>query len=188
MTALWEGPWRLCPGARIFSRWPCTGLLQNWKKQHFICSNLTLFIVPFFLFSLFSLFFLFFLFFLSFFFFSFCLGGRPPAPSQMTPLSPFLVKTFQNALLLHLSLHAALQLDMLLPKLWRLAICAFILIFTISHIYVNRDWPKPRSAWPRNTKIFQQFPIQNFTTETRTASMNVWLDHSVFNQLLLIFY
>ena len=34
-----------------------TGLLKNWKKQHFICSNLTLFIVPFCLFSLFSFFF-----------------------------------------------------------------------------------------------------------------------------------
>ena len=50
------------------------------KKQHFICSNLTLFIVPFFLFSFFSLFFLFFLF---FFFFLFPWGGgatAPPAP------------------------------------------------------------------------------------------------------------
>ena len=56
-----------------------TGLLKNCKKQHVIC-NLTLFIVPFFLFSLFSLFFLFFL----FFFFSFSLGGgggRRPPPS-----------------------------------------------------------------------------------------------------------
>ena len=55
------------------------------KKQHFICSNLTLFIVPFFLFSSFFLFFLFFFFF--FLFFSFSLGGggggrRPPAPSN----------------------------------------------------------------------------------------------------------
>ena len=54
------------------------------KKQHFICSNLTLFIVPFFLFSSFFSFFLFFLFFLTFFFF-FSLGGGgggdgPPAP------------------------------------------------------------------------------------------------------------
>ena len=53
-----------------------TGLLKNWKKQHFICSNSTLFIVPFFLFSLFSLFFLFS--FSSFFFlFFFFLGVAP---------------------------------------------------------------------------------------------------------------
>ena len=48
------------------------------KKQHFICSNLTLFIVPFFL-SFFSLFPFF-----SFFFFS--LGGDgPPAPLKWRP-------------------------------------------------------------------------------------------------------
>ena len=74
-------------GQKFFSN--ATGLLKNWKKQHFICSNLTLFIVPFFLFSLFSLSFLFFLFFsFFFFFFSFSLGGggaTTPAP-QMTPL------------------------------------------------------------------------------------------------------
>ena len=60
-----------------------TVLLKNWKKQHFICSNLTLFIVPFFLVSLFSLFFLFFLFFFHFFIF---LGGdgspAPPPPPE----------------------------------------------------------------------------------------------------------
>ena len=56
------------------------------KKQHFICSNLTLCIVPFFLFSLFVLFYS------LFFFFSFFLSPwgrgrrRPPAPPQMTPL------------------------------------------------------------------------------------------------------
>ena len=61
---------------------------KNWKKQHFICSNLTLFIVPFNLSFFFSPFFLFFFPFLSFFFFSFFsffffLGGggrRPPQP------------------------------------------------------------------------------------------------------------
>ena len=59
------------------------------KKQHFICSNLTLFIVPFFLSFFLSFFLLFFSFlfssfFLSFFFF---LGGRrPPSPPQMTPM------------------------------------------------------------------------------------------------------
>ena len=65
-------------GQKIFLFFNATGLLKNGKKQHFICSNLTLFIVPFFLFfSFFSLFFLFFFF----------LGGRrPPSPPQMTPL------------------------------------------------------------------------------------------------------
>ena len=48
-----------------------TGLLKNWKKQHIICSNLTLFMVPFFPF-----FSLFFTFFFSFFF----LGGTAPQP------------------------------------------------------------------------------------------------------------
>ena len=56
------------------------------KKQHFICSNLTLFIVLFFL----SFFFSFFLsFFLSFFFFSrfpWGWGATAPQPPQMTPL------------------------------------------------------------------------------------------------------
>ena len=65
-------------GGQIFFKFfNATGLLKNWKKQHFICSNLTLFVVPFFLF--FSFFFSFFsLFsFLSFFFsfFSISLGG-----------------------------------------------------------------------------------------------------------------
>ena len=54
------------------------------KKQHFICSNLTLFIVPFFLFSLFSLFSLFLFFF--FCLFSFSWGATVPQPPQMTPL------------------------------------------------------------------------------------------------------
>ena len=62
---------------------------QIGKKQHFICSNLTLFIVPFFLSF-------FFLFFLSFFIFSFFLsfflfpgggeGATAPSPPQMMPL------------------------------------------------------------------------------------------------------
>ena len=64
------------------------------KKQHFICSNLTLFIVPFFLSFFFSLFSLFFYF--SFFpFFFFLRGDAPPAPlkAQMTPLTPRLFST-----------------------------------------------------------------------------------------------
>ena len=65
-----------------------TGLLKNWKKTALYMRNLTLFIVPFFLFSLFFsflslisffLYFLFFLFFIS-------LGGRRPPSPQMTPL------------------------------------------------------------------------------------------------------
>ena len=74
-------------GQKFFLFFNATGILKNWKKQHFICSNLTLFIIPFFLFSSFFLFFLFFLSFLSFFFFFFFLGERrPPSPPQMTPL------------------------------------------------------------------------------------------------------
>ena len=50
----------------IFYIFQCHQTIEKMKKQHFICSNLTLFIVPFFLslfflFSLFSFFFLFFL-------------------------------------------------------------------------------------------------------------------------------
>ena len=72
-------------GQIFFLFFNSTGLFKNLKKQHFICSNLTLFIVPFFLsffflfFSFFSLFFLFFLSFFSFFFF-FLGGNGPPAP------------------------------------------------------------------------------------------------------------
>ena len=66
----------------FFSFFNATGLLKNWKKQHFVCSNLTLRIVLFFLFSLFSFFLSLFSFFLSFFF---LLGGgggrRATAPS-----------------------------------------------------------------------------------------------------------
>ena len=69
-------------GQKFLLFFNATGLLKNWKKQHFICSNLTLFIVPFFLFSLFfSFFFLFFSFFLSFFLFFFFLGeATAPQP------------------------------------------------------------------------------------------------------------
>ena len=83
-----------------------TGLLKNLKKTcSLICSNLTLFIVPFFLsfffFSfLLSFFFFsfFFTFFLSFFFFSFYLGeGRgdsPQPPSNDAPDSDSEYKSF----------------------------------------------------------------------------------------------
>ena len=69
-------------GGKFFLFFNATGLLKNWKKkQHFICSNLTLFIVPFFLSFLFS----FFLFFLFFFLFSSFLfrggGGATAAPA-----------------------------------------------------------------------------------------------------------
>ena len=85
-------------GPNFFLFFNATGLMKNWKKQHFIFSILTLFIVPFFLFSLFfssflSLFFLSFFFFF-FFLFSLSLGGGggggddgPSAPHQMTPLN-----------------------------------------------------------------------------------------------------
>ena len=78
-------------GRPIFLFFNATGLLKSWKKQHFICRNLTLFIVPFFLFSLFSLFSLFFCFSFFFSFFLFPWGGgggrRPPslAPSNDAP-------------------------------------------------------------------------------------------------------
>ena len=86
-------------GQNFFLFFNATGLLTNWKKTAHICSNFTLFIVPFFLFSLFFLFFfLFFLFFFfSFFFFLFSLslGRRPPSPSNdahaSKPLSRFLI-------------------------------------------------------------------------------------------------
>ena len=67
-------------GPKFFSFFNATGLLKNWIKQHFICSNLTLFIVPFFLF------FFFYLIFFSFFFFLFPWGATAPQPPQMRPL------------------------------------------------------------------------------------------------------
>ena len=74
-------------------------LLKNWKKQHFICSNLTVIhssLLSFFLF--FYAFFLFFLFFFLFFFFLFPWGGggaTAPQPPQMTPLHPTPPPTIQ---------------------------------------------------------------------------------------------
>ena len=66
-----------------FSMPPDSGKI--WKKQHFICSNLTLFIVPFFL-SFFPFFLFFLFFFLFFFFFLFPWEATAPSPPQMTPL------------------------------------------------------------------------------------------------------
>ena len=70
-------------GGKFFYTFQC-----HWKigkKQHFICSYLTLFIVPFFLsFLPFSFFF--------FFSFFFSLGATAPQPPQMTPLG----RTDQN--------------------------------------------------------------------------------------------
>ena len=74
-------------GSKFFLFFNATELLKNWKNQHFICSNLTLFIVlhsP--LYFIFFLFFLFFLFLSFFFLFFFFLGGDAPSPPQMTPL------------------------------------------------------------------------------------------------------
>ena len=87
--------------------------LDYWKigkKQHFICSNLTLFIVPFFLSFFFLLFFSFFFFFF-FFLFSFSLGGgwwRPPQPSSNDA----------PALVIDLSFHE--DVTLLTPIIWSL--------------------------------------------------------------------
>ena len=70
-----------------------TRLLKNWKKQHFICSNLTLFIVPFFLSLFFFSFFSFFIF--SFFYFSFG-GDGPPAPLKWRPWPDYMSWRRQN--------------------------------------------------------------------------------------------
>ena len=68
-------------GQIFFLFFNATGLLKNLKKQHFICSNLTLFIVPFFLSFFFLFFSLVFLFFFLFSFFLFPWGATvPPAP------------------------------------------------------------------------------------------------------------
>ena len=69
-----------------------------WKKQHFICSNLTLFIAPFFLFSLFFSFFLFFFFLFFFFLFPWGGGRRPPQPPSND--APAAMISSQSALLL----------------------------------------------------------------------------------------
>ena len=74
------------------------------KKQLFICSNLTLFIVPFFLSFFFFFFFSLFSFF-SFFFFFFLGGRRPPAPLKWRPwssdLAIMVTKTTSNIFLYH---------------------------------------------------------------------------------------
>ena len=76
-------------GAKKFLFFNATGLLKNWKKQHFICSSLMSFIVPFFLFLFFSFFFSFFFFsfFFSFFLFPWGGGGRRPPPAPLNDAS-----------------------------------------------------------------------------------------------------
>ena len=64
-------------GDKKFLILQCNRSIEKLEKQHFICNNLTLFIVPFFLSFSFFLFFLFCLSFSSFFFF---LGGDSPLP------------------------------------------------------------------------------------------------------------
>ena len=76
-------------GAKFFVIFQCHRTTEKFEKQHFICSNFTLFIVPFFSFFFFLLFSL--ISFLSFFFFffSFSLGGGggdgPPVPLKWRP-------------------------------------------------------------------------------------------------------
>ena len=74
-------------GPNFLKFFNATGLLKNWKKKHFICSNLTLFIVPFFLFSLFFSFLSLFSFY-SFFLFLFPRGGatapQPPNDASVS--------------------------------------------------------------------------------------------------------
>ena len=65
-------------GPTFFFICQCHRTIEKLKKQHFICSNLTLFIVPFF--SLFFSFLPLFSFFLFFLFFSFYLGGGGDGP------------------------------------------------------------------------------------------------------------
>ena len=76
-------------GAKKIFLFQCHRIIEKMKK-HFICSNLTLFIAPFFISfffsSSFSLFFLFFL-------FSFSLGGPTQSP-QMTPLTARYLRQF----------------------------------------------------------------------------------------------
>ena len=68
---------------QFFYIFQCHRTIEKLEKKHSICSNLTLFIVPFYLFSVFFSFVFFCLFF--FFFFFFLLGRRPPISPQMTP-------------------------------------------------------------------------------------------------------
>ena len=89
-------------GPNFFFIFQCHRTIEKLEKQHFICSNLTLVIVPFFIFSLFFLFFLFFFLFILFFSFFLFLGGGggdgPLAP-QMTPLQPTWIICFWDAII-----------------------------------------------------------------------------------------
>ena len=102
-------------GPKIFLFFNATGLLKNWKKQHFICSNLTLFIVPFFFYFFSSSFFSLFSFFLSSFFFLFPWGATAASLPQMTPLQlcPWLqvVLTFLNRITSYTACPASFFLD-----------------------------------------------------------------------------
>ena len=69
-------------GQTIFFIFQCHRTVEKLEKQHFICSNLTLFIVPFFL-SFFFIVFLFFCFSFFFLFFFFLGGGGRRSPSPL---------------------------------------------------------------------------------------------------------
>ena len=76
-TFSWGGGQNL----KFFKFFNATGLLKNWKKQHFICSNLTYLHSSLLSFFLFFFFFSFFFFFLYFFLFPWGGGATaPPSP------------------------------------------------------------------------------------------------------------
>ena len=87
-SVFWAGAsFQLFLGGKIFFIFQCHRIINKLEKQHFLCSNLTLFIVPFFLFSSFSSFFSFFSLFSFLFLFLFFLGGGdgPPPLSNDAP-------------------------------------------------------------------------------------------------------
>ena len=141
-------------GPKIILFFNATELLKNWKKQHFICSNLTLFIVPFFISFFFSSFFLFFLFFLSFFFF---LGGDgPPAPLKWRPWwDVTVVDTFAASYLQNTSVLAGRSQSMQWKSRKRNMITSQIIIslFPLHARYlVYVMWSGILSLWPKFTE------------------------------------
>ena len=76
-------------GTKLFFIFQCHRTIEKLEKQHFICSNSTLFIVPFFFSFFFSSFFSLFSFLCFFFLFFFFLwgggGDGPPAPLKWRP-------------------------------------------------------------------------------------------------------